>query len=185
MPGCIHAVSLEKKKRPFRIPHRDRAWRLIPLWVWARLLCLCLWSTKREVYNHTNSFQVFVTRRSFPAEILWISSGKHIICDLLESAERRLKPKCFTENQDTSLHQTTLPGWQHSNIAVRFVAIPKLYLFVRHRHHLWPITQRAANTCFHTRRGWTSKLRAPGSSFGTSLGPVINFPCSFSQITST
>lgn len=29
-----------------------------------------------------------------------------------------------------------------------------------------------------------SELRGPGSSFGASLGPVINFPCSSSQITS-
>lgn len=130
-----------------------------------------------------------MARRPFPAEIPWISFRKHVlnvwpvgICR--EEAEAQMLYS--GESQDLSLYQTTLSGWQHSNIVVRFVAIPKLYhLFVRQHQCLWPINQKAANTCFHIRHGWTSKLRAPGSSFGTSLGPVMNFPCSFSQIAST
>lgn len=104
----------------------------IPLLVWACLLHLCLWSTKGEVYNHTNSFQVFVTQRSFPAEIPWISSRKHILnvwsVGICKEAETQMLYS--GENQDLSLHQTTLSGWEHSNIVVKFLLFPSFIFFL-------------------------------------------------------
>lgn len=122
MPSYIHAVILKKKKKnPFQNPLQGQRVK-IPLLVWVYLLCLCFWSTKEEVYNHTNSFQVFVTRRSFTAEILWISSRKHILNVWpVGICREQAEPQMLNtgEKQDLSLHQTTLSGWQNSNIVVR------------------------------------------------------------------
>lgn len=182
MPGCIHAVSLEQKKT-FQNPSQGQSMK-ISLLVWAWLLFFCLWSTKGEVYNHTTVFK-FLWRGDLSQQR---SCGSHLgntylMYDLLESEERRLKPKCFTVGKTRTCLFIKL-HFQGDNIPILWsglAAIPKLYLlFVWQHQHLWPIPQKAASTCFHTRHGWTSKLGAPESSFGTSLGPVINFPCCFS-----
>lgn len=97
------------------------------------LLYLYLWSTKGEVYNHTGGFQAFVTWRS-----LKFSQQRHgshlenicLMCDLLQSAERRLKTTAVygREKQELPSHQSTLSWWAHSNTVVWFIAFPRFDL---------------------------------------------------------
>lgn len=63
--------------------------------------------------------------------------------------------------------------------------LPSLIFFLSANIHVsGPYLRKQLTPAFASDMVGPSELRAPGSSFGTSLGPVINFPYSFSWITS-
>lgn len=148
----------------------------IPLLVWACLIPLKYKGRSLQPYWWFSSFCDLKIPKTSPAEA-WILSRK-CISNVLQSTARRLKATVLDngEKQELSPYQSALWGWAHSNIEVRFIAVPKLGLLsVRQYQCLWPIWQKPAYTCFHSRQESDTELRASVSIFGTSLGSVINF----------
>lgn len=189
MSGWLHGVSLfnlRKNKRPFRVPPRDRGWRFL-FWL-GPFLYLSLWSA--TVYNNTGGFQAFLTwrslklsqqRRGFHIENVYLTR------DPLQSAERRLKTTVLYsgEKQKLSPHQTHFWGEHTQILWSRLLLFPSLIFFLSVSITIFgPYLRKQRTPAFTPDMAGPSELRAPGSSFGTSLGPVNNFPHSSSQITS-
>lgn len=131
MLGWIYAVSLFNLQKK-----RDLSESLTGTEGEESLQGICLlylWSTKGEVYSHTGGFQAFVTWRSL--KFFQQRHGSHLenvclMCDLLQSAERRLKTTVVYggEKQELPPHLSTLSWWAHSNTVVWFIAFPRFDL---------------------------------------------------------